>query len=135
MRPIIVDTNIIFSALLHEKSRFLQVLLESRHELFICELILMELFKHKEKIIRLSQLPEHELIKLYYVLLKRLHIYKEELIGVENWQQAYGLCKSVDENDTPHVALTLELAGLLWTGDNKLKTCLQRQGFTDFFEY
>lgn len=91
MQPIIVDTNIIFSALLREQSQFLQVLLGSEHDLYICELILMELFKHKEKIIRLSQVSENEIIKLYYVLLKRMHVYKEELIKAENWQQAYDL--------------------------------------------
>lgn len=63
MPPIIVDTNIIFSALLREQSKFMQVLLESDHDLYICELILMELFKHKEKITQLSQLSEQEIIK------------------------------------------------------------------------
>lgn len=135
MRPVVVDTNIIFSALLREQSQFLQLLLDGKHDFFVCELILMELFKHKEKIIRLSQLSENEVIKLYYLLLKRLHVYKEELITAENWRQAYRLCESVDEDDTPHVALTLELEGLLWTGDSKLKAGLQRQGFKHFFEY
>ncbi len=135
MRPVVVDTNIIFSALLREQSQFLQLLLDGKHDFFVCELILMELFKHKEKIIRLSQLSENEVIKLYYLLLKRLHVYKEELITAENWRQAYRLCESVDGDDTPHVALTLELEGLLWTGDSKLKAGLQRQGFKRFFEY
>lgn len=135
MHPVVVDTNIIFSALLREQSQFLQLLLDGKHDFFVCELILMELFKHKEKIIRLSQLSENEIIKLYYLLLKRLHVYKEELISAENWRQAYRLCEPVDEDDTPHVALTLELEGLLWTGDSKLKAGLQRQGFDHFFEH
>jgi len=42
MPPIIVDTNIIFSALLQEQSKFMQLLLESDHDLYICELILIE---------------------------------------------------------------------------------------------
>lgn len=131
MQPIIVDTNIIFSTLLREQSQFLQLILDGKYDFFVCELILMELFKHKEKIIRLSQLSENEVIKLYYLLLKRLHVYKEELISTENWLQAYRLCEPVDEDDTPHVALTLELEleGLLWTGDSKLKAGLQRPFF------
>ncbi|WP_413176102.1 PIN domain-containing protein [Anabaena azotica] len=40
----------------------------------------------------------------------------------------------MDESDTPHVALTLELEGLLWTGDKKLKEGLIRKGFDKFFE-
>jgi predicted nucleic acid-binding protein len=66
MSVIIVDTNIIFSVLLREQSKVMRILLESEHDLYICELILMELFKHKEKIVKMSQLSEHDFIKLYY---------------------------------------------------------------------
>ncbi|WP_322744651.1 PIN domain-containing protein [Cuspidothrix issatschenkoi] len=43
-------------------------------------------------------------------------------------------CKDIDESDTPHVALTLQLEGLLWTGDKKLKEGLIIKGFDKFFE-
>ena len=44
------------------------------------------------------------------------------------------MCHDVDQSDTPHVALTLELDGLLWTGDKALKEELKRKGFDRFFE-
>lgn len=50
-------------------------------------------------------------------MLKRLHLYKEDLITLEYRRIAYELCQGVDVSDTPHVALTLQLNGLLWTGD------------------
>ena len=133
--PIIVDTNIIFSALLKNRTKFAEVLLAENHKFFICEMVLVELFKYKEKIVRLSGLSEDELIQLFQVFLKTMHLYKEELISIENRQLAYQLCYDIDKNDTAHVALTLELDGLLWAGDKVLKEGLLKKGFKQFFEH
>lgn len=134
-KPVIVDTNILLSALLREKSTILDALRSHQHQFYICELPIIELFKHKEKIIKYSELSAEEIAKVYYFLLKKLHLYKEDLIEKTLWKQAYHLCKDVDETDTPFVALTLELGGLLFTGDQKLKKHLRAKGFTTFFEY
>ncbi|WAN69275.1 PIN domain-containing protein [Moorena producens JHB] len=56
------------------------------------------------------------------------------MITAEHLATAYELCRDIDETDTPHVALTIELGGLLWTGDKKLKEGLQRKGFVQLFE-
>ncbi|MGD1703604.1 PIN domain-containing protein [Dapis sp. BLCC M229] len=132
--PIIVDTNILFSTLLKEKSSFSELLLSSNYDFFICEQVLVELFKRKEKILKASQLTEEEIIKIYQILLKRINLYKEDLILAENLVTAYQLCQDIDETDTPHIALTIELNGLLWTGDKKLKEGLQKKGFVQLFE-
>jgi predicted nucleic acid-binding protein len=133
-RPIIVDTNILFSALLRHPSRFADVLLQTEHHCFICEQVLVELFKHKEKIVKASRLPEDDILRWYHILLRRLTLYKEVLIAPEHRAAAYALCQPIDPSDTPHVALTLHLDGLLWTGDTTLKDGLRANGFTDFFE-
>ncbi|WP_071189247.1 PIN domain-containing protein [Trichormus sp. NMC-1] len=133
-QPIIVDTNILFSALLNSQSSFANLLFQGEYSYFICELVLVELFKRKEKIIKVSQLSENEIVRIYQILLQRLNLYKEDLIAPDNRAAAYALCKDIDESDTPHVALTLELEGLLWTGDKKLKEGLIRKGFEKFFE-
>ena len=73
-------------------------------------------------------------MRIYQILLKRITLYKEDLIALDHRAVAYALCKDIDESDTPHVALTLELEGLLWTGDKKLKEGLRRKGFNQFFE-
>jgi predicted nucleic acid-binding protein len=133
--PIIVDTNILFSALLSHRSKFADVLLTTENKFFVCELVLVELFKHKEKITQVSRLSEDDIIQLYQIYLKKVHFYKEELISIENRQSAYQLCHDIDKNDSAHVALTLELNGLLWTGDKILKEGLLKKGFTQFFDY
>jgi predicted nucleic acid-binding protein len=132
--PIIVDINILFSALLRDKSRFSELLLDSNYRFFICEQVLVELFKRKEKILKTSQLKEEEIVTIYQILLKRINLYKEDLITIENLATAYKLCREIDETDTPHVALTIELGALLWTGDKKLKEGLPRKGFVQLFE-
>ena len=106
-----------------------------KKDFFVCEMVLVELFKHNEKIIRLSGLSEDEIIQLYQIYLKKIHLYKEELISIENRLQAYELCHDIDKNDSAHVALTLELKGLLWTGDKTLKEGLLQKGFQRFFDY
>ncbi|MBE9200309.1 MULTISPECIES: PIN domain-containing protein [unclassified Nodularia (in: cyanobacteria)] len=133
-QSIIVDTNILFSALLNNKSSFSTLLLQGEYSYFICELVLVELFKRKEKIIKVNQLSETEIVRIYQILLQRLNLYKEDLIAPDNRATAYALCQDIDESDTPHVALTLELKGLLWTGDKKLKEGLIKKGFKQFFE-
>jgi len=131
---VIVDTNILISALLKEDNSFLRLILAGDYRCFICELTVVELFKHKEKIVKASHLPEDEILKYYYNIVKRLNLFKEELIDNVNWKKAYDLCKDIDENDTPIVALTLELGGKLLTGDKKLKEHLKLKGFEMFFE-
>jgi len=43
------------------------------------------------------------------------------------------LCRDIDINDAPFVALALELEAVLWTGDKTLKNGLKDKGFDRFF--
>lgn len=135
MARVVVDTNIIFSALVNSKSSFAEILLRSEDEFFACETTLVEIFKHKDKIAKASRLSDDDLARFYQIILKRVTVYKEDLIAVENRRDAYAMCKEVDETDTPHLALALELDAVLWTGDKKLKDGLRRRGFNRFFEF
>lgn len=130
---IVIDTNILFSALLKEDSKATGIILNSNHGFFICESTIMELFKHKEKIVRLSQLPEEDLIRLFYILLRNVTVIKEDWIGLTTRRRAYVLCRDTDPADTPFIALTLHLKGRLWTGDKALMAGLREKGFKDFF--
>ena len=92
-KPVIVDTNILFSALLSSESAFTKLLMTSERRFFVIEQVLVELLKHKEKIVNQSRLSEDEVVRLYQVLLKRLTLYKEDLIAEKNRQAAYELCQ------------------------------------------
>lgn len=131
---IVLDTNILFSLLLTQNKDWIDLLVKSPLEFYICEAILMELFQNKEKIIKYSRYSEIEVHKFYYLVLKRVNLFKEDLIDPHHWYQAQALCMDIDPADTPCVALTLELKGRLWTGDKKLKQALRGKGFYHFFE-
>jgi predicted nucleic acid-binding protein len=132
--PVVVDTNIIFSALLRGQTRFADILLRSDSRFFICESVLVELFRHKEKMVAASRLDPDEVVQLYQTLLHNLNVEKESLIEVEHRHKATDLCRDVDPADAPMVALTLSLDGLLWTGDRRLRRGLEERGFDRFFD-
>ena len=54
------------------------------------------------------------------------------MISSERLKQAYNLCFDVDIKDVYFVALAIELNGVLWTGDTKLKEGLRKKGFDRF---
>lgn len=132
-KPIIVDTNILFSALLREPSRFVGLIFQNEYDFYICEYVIVELFKHKDRLVKQSKLSEDDVLRVLYRLLKRLTIYPERLIQPEFMARAQILCDSIDVKDAIHVALALALNGRLWTGDRRLVEGLRQQGVDIFF--
>ncbi|MFL5385919.1 MAG: PIN domain-containing protein [Longimicrobiaceae bacterium] len=132
--PIVVDANILFSALLRSDSRFAEILLYRGHRFCICESTFVELFHHKERILSYSRLNETEITALLHVFLSRLVVEREASIPAVYRQEAAALCRDVDPRDEPYVALTLALDGRLWTGDQKLRKGLVARGFDRFFD-
>jgi len=51
----------------------------------------------------------------------------EELISKRSWNKAFALTKDIDEDDTPFVALAIELNAKLWTGDKVLSKGLAKK--------
>ena len=92
------------------------------------------MFKHKERIARISELNEPELLECLHELLGGIHFVEEGGIPMGTWMEARRLCRDVDVKDTPFVALTLHLGGRLWTADEELRRGLRAKGFDRFFE-
>ena len=89
---IVVDTNIIFSALL-KKSKIRDILLEGENfSFYSCNFVFVELFKHKEKLLKLTNNKEGILTSLE-VILKRITLIKEETISLFSRKRAYKLVK------------------------------------------
>ncbi|NJN34270.1 MAG: hypothetical protein HC817_08485 [Saprospiraceae bacterium] len=67
---IIVDTNIIFSALLREDNKNTNTLIknEDNHDFFAVYFTIVALFKHKERIKQCSKLTDNETLEILYEL-------------------------------------------------------------------
>jgi len=114
---VVVDTNILFSALLAEASRLRDILLESEHQFYAPNYLFVELFRYKDKIEKVGKLQEDDLLTYLQMMLEKIHFIQINLINDTNRQTAYDLCKDIDIKDTVFVALCLELDAYLWTGD------------------
>lgn len=132
---VIVDANIAFKGLISGRDDLRGRLGPGGHpQLFTPRFLFVELFKHKERLIRASGLAEADLLAGLYTLVSRIEFVNETNIPVGTWVEAHRLCRGIDVNDTPYIALTLHLEGRFWTEDNELKTALRARGFEGFFE-
>jgi predicted nucleic acid-binding protein len=136
MNPlVIVDTNILFSALVGRHSRLREMLLMESSVSFCCpRFVFSELFKHKERILAATDLAEDELLDALNSLFAHIQFVDESAIRLGDWLEARRLCSGIDEKDTPFIALTIHLNARLWTEDSELKTGLRTKGFDLFFE-
>lgn len=131
---VVVDTNVIFSALLKEDNKYARAIIinEDGHDFYAVYFTIVELFKHKERIKQFSNLSEDNILEVLYELLKHINMVNDEIISVTSWKSAMQLAYDVDVKDVPNVALTIELAAKLWTNDKMLKDGLEAKGFNDF---
>ena len=133
---VIVDTNIIFSALLREDNKYANTIIknDARHDFYGVYFTIVELFKHKQRIEKYSKLSEDEILEVLYELLKHINLINDHIISISSWKQAMNLVFDVDIKDVPNVALTIELEGKLWTNDIELKEGLRAKGFDEFID-
>lgn len=133
---IVIDTNIVISCLLKEESKFRDVILMDNSHKFISSIkIIVEIFKHKEKIIKHSKLDEDQMLTALLQLLNRIHFINDSSISNNALNKSFELTSNIDLNDLMFVALALEYDAFLWTSDLKLKRGLLNQGFTNIFDY
>ena len=128
---IILDTNLLFSAIIRPDGKISEILLDASLNLekFGCYYSYIELFSHKAKLLKLSKLSETNLLDIMYRVLKQIDFINENRIPLHFIQAAYELTKDIDEKDTIFVALSLHLNCKLWSGDKLLAEGLRKKGF------
>ena len=135
-RRIVVDANIAFRALSRGRNDLVAMLRPAGRladsTLHAPRFLFVELFKHKERIVQASRLPEAEIIESLHALVARIEFHNEALIPIGDWMEAYRLCSPTDEKDTAYVALALHLDATIWSEDEELKTGLRTRGFGRF---
>lgn len=131
---IVVDTNIIVSALISNHRKIRQTFFNSDLQIAAPKFIIVELFKHSRKIQESAKLSPEELLDVLSSIVNRIAFHDDAFISIGSWIEAFRLCRNVDEKDTPFIALSLELNAELWTNDMELKVGLKKLGFERFME-
>ena len=131
---IVVDTNIVFSAILNSQSWIGQILLHSDESIkfYSPHFLQVEIQNHFIKIKGITKLTDYELHELIDIIYTKIHFISEEFIPKETLLIADNLTNDVDFDDVMFVALALHLNCELWTGDKSLIRALTQKGYLRF---
>ena len=134
-RRVIVDAHIAFRALASSRGDLRSRLDAADIIRFIApRFLFVELFKHKDRLLKASGKPEADLLDALHSLVAAIDFTDENAIPIGTWLEAHRLAAPTDPKDTPYVAIALHHHAELWTEDEVLKTGLRSRGFTSFFE-
>ncbi|HAD13551.1 MAG TPA: hypothetical protein DCF33_14080, partial [Saprospirales bacterium] len=102
----VVDSNIVFSAMLNPSSSIGDILLNSQDTFTFCgcEYLREEINEHKVKIIKISGYDELEFDEVKYLVYKQVDFFSESTIPFEFWQKSADLVRDIDLGDISHVA-------------------------------
>jgi len=130
---IVIDTNIIFSALLNPSSKIGKIVINARNhfQFYTSDFLKNELLKHRSKLLKLTKLSAPELDELEFLITRNIIFINESLLPVETIIETEKILENIDLNDTPFVALAKHIPAKLWTGDKVLTIGLQTKNFID----
>lgn len=132
MDKIIVDTNIVFSALLNTNGTIADLLLNSNEtfEFYSASYLKEEIEKHWEKLLEISGFSSSQLSTIKDLVYSKINFFSEDIIPFEFWKKAADIVRDVDMDDIAFVTLCLFIDGtILWTGDEKLLNGIKAKGF------
>lgn len=128
---IIVDANIILSAIINPYSPIAQLLFSTnlKVDFVLPEFALQEISIHKNRICEKSNISAKIFGKTLEGILNNLLIFSDELVDSKTSAKAIKLATEIDMKDAIYVSFSLALDALFWTGDLKLFRGLRRKGF------
>ena len=131
MSSIIVDSNILFSAILNLNSRIGQILINGQDyfEFYAPKYVRTELLRHKEKIKKITSFTEEEFLEVYELTLKNVTVLDHSVLPEKAFKKAFKYCQDIDVDDTVFVGFSEYLKAKLWTGDKELTKGLKTKGF------
>jgi predicted nucleic acid-binding protein len=133
---LIVDTNIIISALITPEGTISRLLLQdlADSQLISPHFLFDEIISKYDKIQSITQLSDEDLKELFYLLIKHIDFIDNDLISFENQKKAFALVSDIDKKDLLFVALSIQTGFSLWSGDLKLVKGLKTRGFASVLE-
>ena len=128
---VIVDANIVFSAILNTNGKIGDLLLNSGNtiEFFAPKYMIVEVTKYHNKIKKITGMSHAEINKTQYKVTKKISFISENQIANQYWIKAEEIVRDVDLKDTPYLAYSFSLGIKIWTGDLELKNGLEKKGF------
>ncbi|HOU46223.1 MAG TPA: PIN domain-containing protein [Chitinophagales bacterium] len=131
---IIVDTNIVFSAILNTNSKIARIFFQPKtgFNFYSTIKLLEEIEEHKTKIQSLTKLSNTELDRIITLVTNRIRFINYNLIPIEIYNYAEKLTQDVDIDDTEFIALTEHIKGKLWTGDKVLIKGISKKNWNKF---
>ena len=128
----VVDANLLFSAILNDKSRIGTFIQSSKRygvALYAPEILRTEIYNHRNKIIEISGYTETEYTYVRDKLYKHIEFVEDSLIPFDEFIRAMRVVRDIDPDDIHFVALTNYLNKTLWTGDVRLYRGLKAWGY------
>jgi predicted nucleic acid-binding protein len=128
---IVVDTNVIISAILHPSGKIGELLMYAQKEFqfYAPYLVKDEIKRHQAKLLLLSQMNNDDFEIVKDLIFNCLMFISEEQIPFEYWQNALPIVREVDIDDIAFVVLSEYIDAKLWTGDKKLLVGISKKGF------
>jgi predicted nucleic acid-binding protein len=135
VRKIIVDSNIIFSALLTPNGTNSDLIFNPRKafRFYTCYYLRFEIRKHWNRIKQISKLNDKELRSSLKQLFEKIEFINDKEIPLAIWREAGAIVQDIDLDDIDFIALTNHLNGFLWTGDLELYSGLKKKNFKRVF--
>ncbi len=117
---IVIDSNILFSALIKD-SITRRTILEYTNQFLFPSIIFEELEKYKDILLNKSGMDEKEFNELLYLIMNKVLIVPEE--SLEKYKDpAVEIVKDIDIKDVLFIACVLAYPNsILWSNDKKLK--------------
>lgn len=131
---IVVDANIVFSAILNTNGRIGDILINGgkRFEFIAPEFLRHEIKSHYSKLMKISGLTIEEIQESEFQIYKSIHFISEEQIKLSSWISAEKLVVDVDPNDIQYIAYSKHFNCKVWSGDKSLIKGLKKKKFTKF---
>ncbi|MGQ4915111.1 MAG: PIN domain-containing protein [Candidatus Asgardarchaeia archaeon] len=121
---VVVDTNKIIAATLKDGMvRKMFIILSDKVNFYVSKYVFLELEKYKKELEKRLGVNDDFLDTFFKNIFTQYvkFIDDDKIISKGSFKQAYNICKTFDIDDTPIVALALELKCPIWSNDSDLK--------------
>jgi len=128
---IVVDSNIVFSAILNTKTKIGQLFINGSQffDFYTVGLLKEEIIEHKSKILDLTGFSEEKFNEIFQLISIRIRFVDDILLSEKDIAKAVDLVSGIDTDDAMFVALNNHLLANLWTGDKRLIKGLKKKGY------